>query len=164
MCAAGPIDFVGDLVAGRDPASGAVLQAEIRKAVGVDLRNAVALRPHARIKSDRGRVDARVSSFLKLTESIPTQAESVNQARIEQVNLADRKVVGQRRRHAKPGIQLRAAARTGSAARKFVLAFAMEISCGERIGVRDSVINLQNTAVRSLAATIVDDERARETE
>src|SRR6202040_3964393 len=81
MCAAGPIDFVGDLIARRDAASGAILEAEIRKAGGVDLGNAIAFRTHRRIKSDRGGIHARVSSFLKLTEPIPTQAERVDQAR-----------------------------------------------------------------------------------
>src|SRR5260370_1063232 len=88
VCAVGPIGFVSDLIARRDAPSGTILETEIRKPVrsgvaDVDFRNAVAFRTHARIEPDGGGVDAGVSAFLELAESIPTQAERVNQARIE---------------------------------------------------------------------------------
>ena len=88
VCAVGPIGFVSDLIARRDAPSGTILETEIRKPIrsgvaDVDFRNAVAFRTHARIEPDGGGVDAGVSAFLELAESIPTQAERVNQARIE---------------------------------------------------------------------------------
>src|SRR5579859_3822861 len=108
------IHVVSDLVAGSHASSCSVLQAEVREAVrsraaDIDFRDAEALRPDASIEADRRGIHACVAAFLELTESIPAQAECVDEIWIEDVYFADSEVIGNRRRHTEPGTQLRAA-------------------------------------------------------
>ena len=80
MRAMGPIYVVRDLVTRCDSAASSVLETQIRKAVGVDFRNAIACRSNSGIESDCCGVDACIAAFLELAESIPAQSNRVNQA------------------------------------------------------------------------------------
>ena len=94
------------------------------------LGDAVARRTDPGIETDGGGIFVGVPALLELTESVPAQAEGIDQICIEDVNFADREVVCHRGRHAKPGAQLRAAARARSTARKLVFTLAVEIARG----------------------------------
>ena len=157
------------MIAGGYAASGAALQSQVRESIRgivakIDLGHAVTIRTDAGVEADGSWIHVGIPALLKLAEAVPAEAQGVDQLRVENVNLADGKVISNGRGHAEPGIQLRTTPRPGAAARKFIFTGAVEVARRERIGGREGVINLQDSAVWRLTATVVDDERTRQTQ
>src|SRR5262249_2241218 len=94
VLAVGPIEVIGNLVAGGHAAAGAILISEVRetalnRVANVEFRNAEALRTDAGIQTKSGRVDAGVAALLELREAVPTETQRVDQVVVELMHFAD---------------------------------------------------------------------------